>query len=283
MSDKLVLPFVEIMVTQACNLSCVGCTNYSDIAHKGFLTWNKGQDQIIPWLDRVLIPDFGIIGGEPLLNNDIRQWIIGIRKLMPNTQIRFTTNGLLLGKNFDILDLCYDIGNMVFKITRHVTDKKLDNLIEKIFNKFNWDPIIEYGINRWRTDNNLRLQINTPTTFIKTFVGDYKSMRPHHSDPTEAFNICCQQTCPLIYQGKLYKCSTTALLEDTLARFNYPNKEDWEKYLQNGLNVDCTDIELTAFIKNFGKPHSMCAQCPAEKDVNSHLIHFDNVSFKKYA
>jgi len=283
MSNKLVLPFAEIMVTQACNISCAGCTNYSDITHKGVLTWNEGKDQIIPWLDRVRIPDFGIIGGEPLLNNDIRQWITGLRNLMPDTQIRFTTNGLLLEKNFDILDLCHDAGNIVFKITRHVTDKKLDNLIEKIFNKFNWDPVTEYGINRWRTSNNLRFQINTPTTFIKTFVGDYKNMRPHHSNPTDAFNICCQQTCPLIYQGKLYKCSTTALLTDVLTRFNYPNKQDWEKYLHDGLNVDCTDVELTAFIKNFGKPHNMCAQCPTEKDVNSHLIHFDNVSFKKYA
>lgn len=283
MLSKPILPFAEIMVTQACNISCAGCTNYSDLPHKGFLTWNEGREQILPWLDRVSIPDFGIIGGEPLLNPDIKQWIVGIRKLLPSAQIRFTTNGLLLEKHLDILDLCSDVGNVVFKITKHLDDTKLDKLIQIIFDKFNWEPVIEFGINRWRTNNDLRLQINSPAVFVKTFVGEYRNMKPHNSDPDEAFKICCQKTCPLIYQGKLYKCSTTALLEDVLSRFDQPNLTEWEKYLHKGLSPDCSESDLNNFIQNFGQPHSMCSQCPTEQDTESHLVHFNNVSFKKYA
>ena len=44
---KPVLPFVEIMITQACNISCTGCTNYSDLVHKGYLTWEQGQAEIL--------------------------------------------------------------------------------------------------------------------------------------------------------------------------------------------------------------------------------------------
>jgi organic radical activating enzyme len=280
---KPILPFAEIMITQACNISCAGCTNYSDLSHKGWLSWHDGMQQLIPWLDRVSIPDFGIIGGEPLLNAELKQWIIGLRKLLPDTQLRFTTNGLLLAKNLDIVDLCHNVGNVVFKITKHVDDEKLDNIIDKIKSKFDWEPVTEYGINRWRTSNNLRLQINRPKVFVKTFVGNYEDMRPHCSDAAQAFDICCQQTCPLIYNGKLFKCSTTALLEDVLARFNNPNYREWEPYLKYGIGPDCSDKELTAFINNFGKAHSMCSQCPTEHNTESHLIHFKNVSFKKYA
>lgn len=280
---KPVLPFAEIMVTQACNISCAGCTNYSDLSHKGFLTWAQGCNQILPWVDRVRITDFGLIGGEPLLNPEIRQWIAGTRQLLPNAQIRFTTNGILLKKNLDILDLCQDTGNIVFKITKHINDTNLENLIQVIFSKFKWTPVTEFGIHRWRTKNNLRLQINTPNIFVKTFIGNYENMRPHNSDPAAAFEICCQQNCPLLYQGKLYKCSTTALLPDVLKRFDNPNYTEWQTYLNTGLSPDCSSTDLDAFIQNFGKPHSMCSQCPTKENIDSHLVHFDNVSFKKYA
>jgi organic radical activating enzyme len=283
MSTKLVLPFAEVMLTQACNIACVGCTNYSDLSHKGWLSWHDGMKQLLPWLDRIDIPDFGIIGGEPLLNPEVRQWIKGLRNLLPDTQLRFSTNGLLLAKNLDVIDLCHDVGNVVFKITKHINDNNLDNVIDKIKSKFDWEPVTQYGINRWRTSNNLRLQINQPTMFIKTFVGNYENMRPHHSNPSEAFSICCQQTCPLLYKGKLFKCSTTALLEDVLIRFNNPNYKEWKTYLNYGLGPDCNDNELINFVNNFGKSHSMCSQCPTSNNKESQLIHFENVSFKKYA
>ena len=113
----MVLPFVETMITQVCNLSCLGCTNYSDIKHSGYVSWNEGKKQIESWLARLHINDFGIMGGEPLINPEVREWLIGVRELLPDSQIRFTTNGELLYKNFDILELAHDIGNVVFKVT----------------------------------------------------------------------------------------------------------------------------------------------------------------------
>lgn len=278
---KPILPFVEIMVTQTCNLSCTGCTNYSDLAHRGYLTWNEGKEQLEPWLLRVDIPDFGILGGEPLMNPDIRNWIIGLRELMPNSQIRFTTNGLLLERNFDIVDLLADIGNCVFKIAVHEQNQNLENVIERVFNHFSWEPVVEYGVSRYRTKNNMRFHVRRPEYFYKTFQGSYKDMSPHNNNPIDAFNICCQQTCPLIYNGKIYKCSTSGLLKDTLNRFNNPNIEQWQSYLLNGISHDCPDSELSNFLDNFGKPHSICQMCPTKQDTESVLTHLDYVSRKK--
>jgi MoaA/NifB/PqqE/SkfB family radical SAM enzyme len=282
MSNKPVLPFVEMMVTQACNLSCAGCTNYSDLVHNGYLTWEQGRAQLEPWLQRVDIPDFGIMGGEPLMNPRIRDWIYGLRQIMPDSQIRFNTNGLLLEKNFDVVDLFHKIGNCVFKITVHEHNEELEQVIQRVYNQFHWESVVEFGISRLKTSNNMRFQVRRPDTFYKTFVGTYENMQPHNNNPQDAFAICCQKTCPLIYDGKMYKCSTAGLLQSTLEKVGYPNKELWEPYLVNGLDSNCSDQDLDKFLKNFGKSNSVCRMCPTLADTQSILVHLDHVGRKKY-
>jgi sulfatase maturation enzyme AslB (radical SAM superfamily) len=279
--SKPVLPFVEIMATQACNISCTGCTNYSDIAHKGWVSWNDAAAQIVPWLERVEILDFGIMGGEPLLNPEIKDWIIGLRKLLPDTQIRFTTNGLLLDQHLDLIDLVAEVGNIVFKISVHVRNESLEKTIGYIFDRYNWQPVTEYGIKRFTTGNRFRFQINRADIFWKTFQGNYTDMRPHDSDPAEAFSICCQKTCPLLYQGQLYKCSTSGLLRDVLQRFGRLDHKLWQPFLVSGLDPTCDSEQLNQFINNFGKFHAICGQCPTKKNTESAITHLQNVHFKK--
>jgi hypothetical protein len=271
--NKPTLPFLETMITQSCNLSCHGCTNYSDLSHSGYVPWSQGKIWIESWLDRLEIPDFGIIGGEPLINPEVRLWLLGIRAMMPDSQIRITTNGLLLHKYPDLLPLLNEIGNCVFKITVHVLSPELENTINNIFSLYKWEPVTEFGISRWSTGNNLKLQINRPDTFLKTYVNDYPNMAPHNSDPELAFSACIQKNCPLLYQGKIYKCSTSALLSDTLDRFNRPNWNQWSLYIEEGISCESSDDSIVNFIENFGKVHSQCGQCPTSltKPLN-HLI-----------
>ena len=279
---KINLPFLEIMATQACNLSCVGCTNYSDLPQKGFLSWADAKSQIEPWLARVDINDFGIIGGEPLLNPTIKEWIYGVRDLMPTAQIRFTTNGLLLHKHLDLVDDLMSIGNCVFKISIHTESERTNSIIDYLFKKYNWTTVREFGIDRFKTGNNVRFQINKPNVFLKSFKNNYENMLPYSSNPKDAFDICCQQTCPLLYEGKIYKCSTSALLKDTLSRFNNPNLDHWQPFLVEGLDPQCSRESLQNFVNNFGQANKICAMCPTIKDTDSQIVHFENVSIKKY-
>jgi organic radical activating enzyme len=279
---KPVLPFLETMVTQACNLCCEGCSNYSDLSHKGYVSWEQARGDISSWLERVDIPDFGILGGEPLMHPQIEDWILGVRELMPKTQIRFTTNGLMLKEKFHIVKLLEEIGNCVFKITVHRNDSNVNWAIDKITNSYNWQPITEFGINRYTTGNRFRFHVKRPDVFWKTHIGTYEDMKPHHSSPAEAFKICTQSTCPLLYQGRIYECSSNGLLRDVLERMNWPNQEEWLPYLGNGIGSDCDDQKLLDFIDNFGKPHSMCGMCPSTQHTFSKLDHFDQVLTKKY-
>lgn len=259
---NLTLPFLETMITQACNLSCLGCTNYSDLKHNGYVSWNEGRQWISNWNKKLSILDFGIIGGEPLINPEVREWLSGVRLLLPNAQIRFTTNGLLLDKHPDLLDFLHNLGNIVFKITVHVNESKLEKSIKDILSAKSWQAVNEHGINRWRTTNGLRFQVNRPTWFVKTYKHDYASMMPHDSPPDRAFNQCVQQTCPLLYKGRIYKCSTAGLLKDLLKRFDNPNFNQWSDYIDSGIGIEDDDLAIKSFLDNFGKHHSICGQCP---------------------
>ena len=279
--SKPILPFVETMITQVCNLSCVGCTNYSDLQHEGYVTWAQGRAWLEPWLDRVDIPDFGILGGEPTVNPEVNDWILGLRQLMPQAQIRFTTNGILLPKKFDIVEHLADIGNCVFKIAIHKPNEETEEIIKKIFSMYDWEPVVEYGVQRYKTKNNFRFHVKRPDVFWKTFQGDYHDMRPHDNEPSDAFSICCQQTCPLLHNGLIYKCSSSGLLAETLERFNNPNYQQWEQFIQQGIAPECSEEQLTAFLDNFGKPAEVCRMCPTTKDLQSKIIHMDNVFTRK--
>jgi organic radical activating enzyme len=274
------LAFLETMITQVCNLSCQGCTNFSDLKHSGYVTWTQGKSWLESWLDRVSILDFGIMGGEPMINPEWKSWVTGVRELMPQAQIRFTTNGLLMKDHIELVDFFESIGNVVFKISVHVDNPKIEQAIAEIQQSRPWQPVQEHGIVRWKTHNNLRFQINRPEWFYKTYQGEYNRMQPHHSRPVEAFDACVQQTCPLLHQGRIYKCSTSALTKSILQRFDNPHRSEWDPYLETGMSWDCTDHDLKQFVNNFGKPNAICGQCPTKHDLSSKLNHKITVAIK---
>lgn len=276
---KPILPFLEIMVNHGCNLACHGCTTYSDLKYSGFYKWKDGKSQIKPWIDRLEISAIGLIGGEPLVNPDLKDWIIGIRKLLPDAQIRFVTNGFLSIEKWEIFELLRDIGNTVYKISYHVPDSRLDAAIEKIMSSLKWDAIYEHGIHRYiNYDYNFRFQVAKPEKFLKTFLNDYENMAPHNS--TDAFEFCVQKRCPMLYNGQIFKCGTLALTEGILERFNYPNLELWKPYLKQGLSPNCSDSQLSNFLDNFGKSNTLCRQCPGSKDLDSFFDHSSTVKLK---
>lgn len=274
---KPTLPFVETMLTQVCNLSCLGCTNYSDLKFSSYVPWDQGKQDLSAWLEKIDIPDFGLIGGEPLINPEVREWIRGVRDLMPSSQIRFTTNGLLLDKHFDVVDLLKDIDNSVLKITVHIDDSRIDSAIERIFDRYAFEPVIEYGIKRWKSGN-FRFQINRPERFTKSYQGDFPNITPHDSNPADAFSVCCQQQCPLLYNSAIYKCSTSGLLPDLLTKLDNTDSS-WRPYVDlsdSSISLDSTPEEINQFINNFGLPHRICRMCPETADVN----HMATVTFK---
>ena len=278
--QKPILPYVESMLVYPCNLKCDGCSTFSDLRRTGYVGVEQGMSWLRPWTDRMEIQAWGAMGGEPLMNPEMYDWIVAVRELLPDAQIRFVTNGLLLEKHWRIVELLNDIGNCILKITVHLSSSKIQSAIDRVQRSYDWEPVYEYGIHRHKLPNGMRFQVNKPKWFTRTFQGTYQTMKPWNSNPVEAFNNCHQTTCPMLLEDKLYKCSQAALLHDVWQDHGSPNSQLWEPYLNTGLSVDADINELRVFSANFGKPHKMCTQCPTAIDTASIINHPDTVEFR---
>lgn len=264
---------MEYMVTEVCTLSCDYCTNYSNYRTKGSNNWSTARQEIQAWLDRgVSFGKFSLIGGEPTSNPELADYIYGLRSMMPHTIIQVVTNGTVLKHLKEILIALKTVGNFTLHLTVHLPN-------EDFYNTFKNQVLsmpVEWQIDMTKPDwlsecyklaDGSLFEIDIPMSFIGTYKGQLHNMKPYQSDPADAFNTCVQQYCPLMYQGALYKCSTSGLLKRTLTDHNLQTDPDWAPYIDyQGINPDCTEEELAEYCENYNKPLHICSMCPGAKD-----------------
>lgn len=96
-SDWHALPYVEFSVALHCNMNCRSCTHFSPLSKKHFYDFDifqKDIQRLRQLIDR--IDTIRIMGGEPLLNPQLVDYIVLTRKAYPYSEIQLVTNGLLL-------------------------------------------------------------------------------------------------------------------------------------------------------------------------------------------
>lgn len=271
------IQYLETMLTYACTLSCRSCTNYSDYGMKGgHVKWATAKPWLDTWFDRLRVDCFGFIGGEPLMNPELETWIREFRKNYPYITIMIVTNAQLFTKNLWILDVMEEVGMVYLKFTNHIPGSKyFKDAVDAVLARFSWKYVSEWG-RYFYQEKILDFLVSESPEFMRTFRGEYGSMKPYNNDPAEAFKICNQQICPLLYDGKIYKCSSIGMLERVLGDHNQLSDTDWAPYVNSGLSPNCTNEELQAWADNFGKPAAVCRMCPTTADHPFHS-HYDSV------
>lgn len=91
------LPYIELPITNACNLNCKGCLflcNASDVSE-------VSEHSILKDLSRMKelfedIPWIRILGGEPLMHSRLPDILSGARRIFSDSQIDICTNGLMI-------------------------------------------------------------------------------------------------------------------------------------------------------------------------------------------
>lgn len=88
---------LEIELCGNCNLNCKGCSHYSPLADDKHLTLQELKD-IQPYLSKISTSfrSIRLLGGEPLLNNEINEIIRFIRLTFPYLPITLVSNGIML-------------------------------------------------------------------------------------------------------------------------------------------------------------------------------------------
>ncbi len=96
-TDKPRLDYLEYHIADHCNLNCKGCTHLSNVAEPRFGDLEQfGKD--IARLRELFwgITTFRLMGGEPLLNPQLPEFLLTLRSYFPDTEIHVVSNGLLM-------------------------------------------------------------------------------------------------------------------------------------------------------------------------------------------
>lgn len=93
--NRYVLDKVEFYITNVCNLNCDQCNRFNDYKFSGWQRWSDYEAIHQRWAKLVEIKHIVILGGEPLLNPSINEWILGLSNLWKKP-VQILTNGTRL-------------------------------------------------------------------------------------------------------------------------------------------------------------------------------------------
>lgn len=239
------LEYLEYHVIHGCNLKCQGCSHFSHVLKGGLKTGDNLTEELEPWTKRINIESFCLMGGEPLLNPNIKSLIEISRNLLPYSKINITTNGLLLENNFIDFDLLQK--NKISLIV------SLHSYSKIYLEKFN---LIKLKLDEWK---NLGLDItirNSVQNWTKRYNEVDGQILPYYdNNPKESYEICMSKKCKQLHQGRLWKCPTSAYSK-LLDSF-----QEWDLMKNyHGISVECTEEELLCFLEK--KEENICSHCP---------------------
>ena len=224
------IPYIEYHVADHCNLNCKGCVHFAPlVTHKVFPAFDKVKQDltrlksIVPYIDTIRI-----LGGEPLLNSQLINYLDITRGLYPFAEINIVTNGILLQNIDDALMNSLKINNIGVDISVYPPMfKSITDVVARI---------IAEGI----------------TTTCTEPISDFFCPLDKH-DGHAKFTDVHHCACPNLYDGALYVCPVIAYLR-------YFNKAFGTKLNDIDGRIDIYDPCLT-FDKLRTELHKVRALC----------------------
>lgn len=233
--DSEYLPYLEFHVADHCNLNCKGCEHYSGLVKTPYFH-NAETIEFNFRLLKKYILDIGcirILGGEPLLNDELGDIIRITRSYYQEAIIRIVTNGVLVLKtDEDVLDACRETGAII--------EVSL------------YPPLIgkEESIRHFLEKKGIRNQISY---FRSEF--EMKYTLDKQTDKNEIYKHCKQRQCVNLYEGKIATCFLPFTTKYFNEYFNLRMPDDgW---------IDLRDDSLTTrkLKQEIQKPIERCAYC----------------------
>ena len=238
-----ILEYLEIAVTEICNLNCKACSHFSPLAEPDDqLTFVEFQDDINRMQELFpTIYTIRLLGGEPLLHYDVFEMARYTRKLYPQSRITIVTNGLLIPSIDDRNMLLMVTNKIEFDISLYPPTRAKRDEIERICS--------EYGVKCRYTDPIEKFRIRFDPT--------------GRNDGSESYRNCSiGKTCTYLYKGMLSGCPAPNVVHLYNRRFGteISGELDIIKIHETKLSPD--EIE-----KNLRKELSVCIYCAQLEEI----------------
>jgi len=285
---------IEFYITNVCNLNCDQCNRFNNHHFTGWQRWKDYASDYQKWAEYVDIEQIVILGGEPMLNPSIVDWVKGINSLWPRA-VQILTNGTRLNHVKGVYDLFLGNKSQYPEIRDHyIKSNQMRNWLgvswhnafsledlEQEINQFLQGKItVVHGRENnkfdadlvWTDSNDISVPVWIQDHFTDAAVQvSSQGFRLHNNDPEEAHSVCgfVQNKNYHFIKGKLYKCGPVALFPEFDQQHRFLDITEDDRKLLNSyqpLSVDEFDQRGQDFIDNIDRVIPQCKFCPVNSN-----------------
>ncbi len=242
------IPYLEFHVVDHCNMNCKGCVHFSPLVNGHvFAEYEQVENdlvrlhEIVPYIDRI-----HILGGEPLLNPDLDNYVKLVKKIYPYSELKIVTNGLLISKMSQ---------QLIETLRKYKTGLSI-SFYPPLKNKMG-------SIIKFLNENNIEYNYGDPIEeFAYTFTKS-KGMAKEVS-----YQSC---TCPNLYRGKLYICPIVAYIKYFNEAFQTSIDEN-----EGAINIYDDGITFSILKDKLRQTIQLCDQCLYISKEKAHLFPWEH-------
>lgn len=247
--DKNTLKQAEVHVMDSCNLNCRGCTHFSPLFKNGMPDFEKRIHGLTILKNRVShLISLYLLGGEPLLNTELKKYVSYVRQIFPDTEIIIVTNGILIPSMIEELADSIVSNKVKISISEYIPTHKIIDRIENVLRQ----KKVIYNLRRI----DVKLKFNLPLSLGKRSIEE---------------KYCLSNGCVIVHDGKVARCPTLMLINEFNERFetNLPDDGIYDiesmPYGQDFIQLMKQDVPLC---RNCVKYHVDWAQCLSEPCID---------------
>lgn len=235
---------IEFHISEHCNLKCAGCDHFSPLADPEFANYEETEKDLLRLRDlfgKDGIERIHILGGEPLLNPQVKSFLSMTRSIFPICRIELVTNGiLLLRQGKDFWETCRSC-DIIIRPTKYPINIDFAEIEKKAtkegvkFRYFNEGQVVK---------TLYRLKLNTEG----------------RCDGNCSFTACdMANKCWMLKHGKLFTCPVIPNIHHLNKYFKTEFLISAEDYVDIYKNVSKAEI-----IKKLGSTTDFCRYCDIE-------------------
>jgi hypothetical protein len=276
---------VEFYITNVCNLACEQCNRFNNFNFTGWQRWSDYEADYQKLGEYIDLSAIVLLGGEPLLNPTVVDWIRGLNGIF-SADIQLLTNGTRLNKVAGLYD-ALAASPRGRSVKNHVglslhNPAHFDSLREAV-HKFLQGPITEWGpmikvertqgqpdfgaIYSARDSNRVLVNMFQYTNFVTASVQQMSGRFVlHNSDPKIAHDNCgfVKYKSYHFIRGKMYKCGPVALFPEFDQQHTFDISSKDRELLNSYKPLTAENIETYGdeFFANIDNPIPQCKFCP---------------------